>query len=223
MRSIKRGRRLVRIRDSIGVYRTNRYGRHHREQNRVRAHGNNLLSLVSGDHRRRRRRRRIRLLPHQSVRRGTSRTRTRGRFHRSRDERSAHTTTLLCKRGAWCYGRDDTFYAGSETRAFLTILFPCGLSNIQYILRQSVFFFGHWGVTSLLKGGRASRRTSFFVIIIFGRQSFGAIIFGDDDEEFQHERTRRRLCFLFLRGKRKYFNQLANISKSRTNNKKVSC
>ena len=148
MRSIKRGRRLVRIRDSIGVYRTNRYGRHHREQNRVRAHGNNLLSLVSGDHRRRR----IRLLPHQSVRRGTSRTRTRGRFHRSRDERSAHTTTLLCKRGAWCNGRDDTFYAGSETRAFLTILFPCGLSNIQYYYVK-VFFFGQWGVTSLVKGG----------------------------------------------------------------------
>ena len=49
------------------------------------------------------------------------------------------------------------------------------------------------------------------------------IVGDDDDEEFQHERTRRRLCFLFLRGKRKYFNQLANISKSRTNNKKVSC
>ena len=107
--------------------------------------------------------------------------------------------------------------------AFSSLSLP--LRVIQYpilLLTSKCFLF--WRVTSLVKGGREGP-VSFFVIIIFGRQSFGAIIiFGDDDdEEFQHERTRRRLCFLFLRGKRKYFNQLANISKSRTNNKKVSC
>ena len=50
------------------------------------------------------------------------------------------------------------------------------LRVIQYpilLLTSKCFLF--WGVTSLVKGGREGP-VSFFVIIIFGRQSFGAII-----------------------------------------------